>query len=324
MRIMHSAETTRFPRFGRPLKDDAAARRQVASARVSLEEPADADRLLALSKADAGDALGAVLRTAWALLLRCYTGQDHVSFGFFQHVGSDPDGPQPVAARFLLHDSMSVSEALGCAKTETTAVSASVSDGDHSDLPDPIAVFNTIIVLWGFASTPTSALPPKLDQNHQLRLLVKKNTRGNLGLFLEWDGNLTGMPTAQGILVASTLAKIISSLVSSPPNTRLSGLDCLSHANLNQINTWNEACPIEPLDRCIHHVIADRVLEQPDAEAVCAWDGSFTYRELDDVTSSLAARLVQLGVCPEALIPLCFEKSVCTRCHPQLTRLAEN
>lgn len=138
-----------------------------------------------------------------------------------------------------------------------------------------------------------------------------KRGDATLGLFIEWSTTLLGKSTVFGTLVASTLGKILSGLLASHPDMLLGELDYLSRATLDQICAWNDICSIQPVERCIHDVIADRVRETPNAEAVCAWDGSLTYRELDAVAHRLAARLVQLGVGPEVLVPLCFDKSVC-------------
>ena len=118
------------------------------------------------------------------------------------------------------------------------------------------------------------------------------------------------MSAAQGALVASTLDRILSSIVTSSPDTTLSSLNCMSQNNLDRVREWNSNYSIQPVERCVHDVIADRVLEHPEAEAVCAWDGSLSYRELDAVAGTLASWLVMLGVGPEVLVPLCFEKSV--------------
>lgn len=118
------------------------------------------------------------------------------------------------------------------------------------------------------------------------------------------------MPMAQGKLVADTTACILSALLEGPNDICIRDLALVGGANADQVLTWNESISTEPVERCIHQVIADRVHDQPDAEAVCAWDGSMTYRDLDMATEVLAARLVQLGVGPEVLVPLCFEKSV--------------
>ncbi len=118
------------------------------------------------------------------------------------------------------------------------------------------------------------------------------------------------MSATQGALVASTLDTILSGLLTSPPDAPLRSLDYVSPANVDQVCEWNSNYSIQAVDSLVHDVIADQFLEHPDAEAVCAWDGSLTYHELDVVTQHLAGALVQLGVGPEVLVPLCFEKSV--------------
>jgi amino acid adenylation domain-containing protein len=59
----------------------------------------------------------------------------------------------------------------------------------------------------------------------------------------------------------------------------------------------------------VHAQVEERCRAQPDAPAVCAWDGDLTYGELDALSSALAAHLAERGVGPEVLVPLCFEKS---------------
>jgi amino acid adenylation domain-containing protein len=72
--------------------------------------------------------------------------------------------------------------------------------------------------------------------------------------------------------------------------------------------SWNAIVP-EAIDACVHDLFAKVVIRQPDAPAICAWDGDFTYRELDTLSSRLAGHLVSLGVRPGTIIPLLFEKS---------------
>lgn len=119
------------------------------------------------------------------------------------------------------------------------------------------------------------------------------------------------MSAAQGNLVADTLSKILSAILDSASEAPLRDLDYLGPVNRTRLVSWNEASPVDAVERCVHHVIADHVAQQPGAEAVCAWDGSLTYLELDRAAARLAARLVDCGVGPEVLVPLCFDKSVC-------------
>lgn len=68
-----------------------------------------------------------------------------------------------------------------------------------------------------------------------------------------------------------------------------------------------EATPI-----CIQDVFRNRVLERPEAPAVCAWDGELTYGELDKKSSALARVLAQNGVEAGVAVSLCFDRSLWT------------
>jgi hypothetical protein len=161
------ATPCRFPRFSRSDKEDGAAPaslQQLSSAPVNVEQ-ADADKLMALSTTDP-DGLCAVLRTAWAMLLRCYTGQDDVCFNYQQmgDVASDP-----IVARFLLDDSASIAGTVGRAKAELAGdlppIPTRLLRSGHSDHP----ALDTAVVVWG--STKRSAPWKVLD-------LVRRSPRG--------------------------------------------------------------------------------------------------------------------------------------------------
>ena len=80
----------------------------------------------------------------------------------------------------------------------------------------------------------------------------------------------------------------------------LSGSNFLRHYHL-------EALPYAR--KTIHELIHSRNIAQPYAVAVCGWDGSFTYFELDDFSSRLATVLMQKGVGPGIYVALYFERS---------------
>ncbi|PIG69515.1 hypothetical protein AARAC_012045 [Aspergillus arachidicola] len=82
----------------------------------------------------------------------------------------------------------------------------------------------------------------------------------------------------------------------------------LSSEDRRQLELWNGQVP-ERVERCVHDLIAEQCQAQPDAPAVCAWDGDLTYNELNRLSSGLAAHLAGLGVGPEVFVPLLFEKS---------------
>ena len=101
--------------------------------------------------------------------------------------------------------------------------------------------------------------------------------------------------------------------LSSPQHAekKLANVETLSEQDLRDIWSWNARVP-EAVDECVHDLIAETTRRQPDAPAVCAWDGELTYNELDRLSTRLAHHLVGLGVGPEVIVPLCFEKSMWT------------
>ena len=62
--------------------------------------------------------------------------------------------------------------------------------------------------------------------------------------------------------------------------------------DLEEIWQWNNTVP-EPVERCVHEMIEERAQAQPNAPAVCAWDGELTYGELNQLATKLAGRLVR-------------------------------
>jgi amino acid adenylation domain-containing protein/non-ribosomal peptide synthase protein (TIGR01720 family) len=90
--------------------------------------------------------------------------------------------------------------------------------------------------------------------------------------------------------------------------TQVADIKTTSREDLHDIWAWNATVP-EAVDRCVHDLITETALQQPQALAVCAWDGEWNYNELDSLSTKLAYRLVQLGVGSDTIIPLCFEKT---------------
>lgn len=92
------------------------------------------------------------------------------------------------------------------------------------------------------------------------------------------------------------------------PSASLGTVNTISPGDLEEIKEWNRSLP-DMVNDCVHFIVAQRAAERPEAEAICAWDGSYTYRELEGVTAKLAAHLQGLGVGPEVIVGLCFDKS---------------
>ncbi|KAK2746937.1 NRPS [Myotisia sp. PD_48] len=266
--------------------------------------------------------LPSTVRAAWALVLRYYTGAEDVCFGY-QDSGSGVLGigskqghgisGMPVA-RLAFEDESSIAQLVESATTEYTRSRAyydnAPTESSLMALSGGHALFNTIVAVRtstkGALPNPVAARPLNmvLPDDCRLRLLVK-NINGAVNIFLEWWSSEMTMEQANS--VASTVDKAITTILSNP-NTAVGAVDLVTQNHLKQLLKWNNS-PLQKIDRCIHEVIQDHALRKPDEEAICAWDGSFTFRELDHVTSRLAHGLVDMGVGPNVRVPLLFDKS---------------
>lgn len=136
--------------------------------------------------------------------------------------------------------------------------------------------------------------------------MLAKHVNNSLSIFLEWRHPDISPSFASNI--SSVFSRVLHSLTSGPEAT-VRSLNLITDSDKQQIFKWN-AVPPTTVERCIHHVIEDQVKSHPEKEAVCAWDGSFTYLELDRLAAKLASHLSELGVHPENRVVLCMDKSV--------------
>ncbi|KAL8760972.1 MAG: hypothetical protein Q9184_002869 [Pyrenodesmia sp. 2 TL-2023] len=203
--------------------------------------------------------------TAWALLLRCYTGLDLVCFQLHKGASQEEAGipSEPRQAAPLLQLALREDELLSsiAQRATTTIVSR--------DESQPGAELSNTKIIMGKSSETSSG-------------------------YLE--------------SLASTLESILTTLIT-VPETRLQEMDYISERHKRQLNAWIHTSH-ESVDQCVHEIIYEQSLLRPNHEAVCAWDGTLTYRELWQHVQRLAQVLSNLGVGREVVVPLCFEKSV--------------
>ena len=131
----------------------------------------------------------------------------------------------------------------------------------------------------------------------------------NLQLCISFDSNVIEKPQAERMM--QQLEYVLRQLCSPERATKLANVETASEQDLQEIWSWNARVP-EAVEACVHDLIAETTRRQPEAPAVCAWDGELTYGELDRLSARLAHHLVGLGVGPEVIVPLCFEKSMWT------------
>ena len=107
----------------------------------------------------------------------------------------------------------------------------------------------------------------------------------------------------------ATLLQDQTSLPAHPksPDTLVRALPS-SPDDMEQVWAWNETQPTLVYE-CAHALIKKQVDVRPDKTAVYAHDATFSFKQLDDLSTRLAHLLVELGIEPEDIVPLCFEKS---------------
>ena len=117
----------------------------------------------------------------------------------------------------------------------------------------------------------------------------------------------SGFSTEQAANILGTLNTILHTIIDGT-EINLGEAEIISDRDRDQIWAWNQDWP-EPVLECAHDKIARRIASQPAAPAISSYDGEYTYGQLDDLSSRLAHHLVSLGVGPDVIVPLCFQKT---------------
>jgi amino acid adenylation domain-containing protein len=91
-------------------------------------------------------------------------------------------------------------------------------------------------------------------------------------------------------------------------STTMADLELVSPYDMQLVERWNsQELPMKTA--CIHELFEGIVQSQPNTQAICSWDGDFSYTQLDHLSTTLALHLQSLGVRPEFIVPIMFEKS---------------
>lgn len=124
-----------------------------------------------------------------------------------------------------------------------------------------------------------------------------------------FDGELLAPETLRIILFQ--LRHAYASIIRNP-QASIADIQGSSPEGIDMILQWNSQNVPQRVETLAHHLIEQRCHEQPSAPAICAWDGTLTYGELDVQASNMAARLVAAGVGPDRFVGLLMEKSMWT------------
>ncbi|KAE8351952.1 hypothetical protein BDV28DRAFT_149502 [Aspergillus coremiiformis] len=231
---------------------------------------------------------------AWSILLAEYTDSNNVTFG----VLSKEDG----------HDSIQEWEAIIDPQLPILRA-VTLHNARSWPLEDSarLAVFNTTISLSDDGSEVISELKsvPNIAKLGELVLRVKP-WAPMPHCSLHYCPSVLGNSQAQNVI--TTLGRIFDCLIQSPDRPLIAS-SLLSEHHQEQIYKWNSGAPTIPLDTSIHTLFRLQCLLQPDAEAICAWDGTLTYQELDRLSARVQELLMKFNLIPDSIVPILFQKS---------------
>ncbi|CAI4219717.1 unnamed protein product, partial [Parascedosporium putredinis] len=254
-----------------------------------------------------------VLRVAWGLLLRAYTGDRKVCFGF-RHSGRDLSDARLAG----------ITEAVGGFETELVC---SMDLPAHKSLDSVNALglkgkhlYNTTL---SFLDEPKGLLKSKfstgrahaqlgcsmyftnMDKDISVCVMVRD---GQLQVTLS-HRILTGV---QGEGIAHAFGCAIRAVLGSP-NGSVGGIDLFSSRDMAQLpaaitSAVDGGKTVTPA-KAVHELVEAVAKARPEAPAIAAWDGQLSYRQMAKLVGRLARHLVKLGVAPGLPVPVILGKS---------------
>lgn len=131
---------------------------------------------------------------------------------------------------------------------------------------------------------------------------------------LQFDNSVLAEPTARFVL--EQFERVVGQLLTPKLLTSgasLADIDLVPSAHVERMVSWNDAVDTQDVEECVHDIFRRQANARPDAEAVVSsWEGSLTDGQLDEMSDRLAIHLVENGIRPECLVPMCLDKSIYT------------
>ena len=283
--------------------------------------------------------ISSLFQTVWALVLRSYTGGCQSVFGYLASGRDAPvNGIEDAIGPFISMLVCRVDFTGGQRGKETLIkdVMASVQDASANSLsnqgvslaeiqnalklPGSTQLFNSGLT-FSTRMTPTMQAQEGWEllfeqvslhdpTEYDISLIVETGSHGDNEISLYLDHLSSSISEDHAMNIASTVNHIVNQIIRDPLQARVGDTTSrISDSDWMKLKSWNKNL-ISPVEECLHSIFSKRAQEHPEREVIYSWDGSMTYRELDDLSSLLANHLVtHHGVKVEQLIPVCFEKS---------------
>ncbi|GLA43040.1 putative NRPS-like protein biosynthetic cluster [Aspergillus niger] len=186
--------------------------------------------------------------------------------------------------------------------------------GDQSPFQDLKAVWSLLLSKYTNTSTVLFGAISDSGILEEWRAYVNEEApmvqAVSLDKIRNWEYGETGSQDRFNTFLLEGIGlKAIGRLAQVKSTLQLKSVDLLSDLHRWQLGRWNRASPTGSLGDTIHHCIERQYFRRPEAEAVCAWDGTLSYGELEILSSEVCQVLYANDVLPGMIIPLVFEKS---------------
>ncbi|KAL4799310.1 hypothetical protein BDV19DRAFT_385559 [Aspergillus venezuelensis] len=278
-----------------------------------------------------GLSLTSVIHVAWAIVINRFTASHDACFGYLsmgRHIPlrdvQNMVGPliNMLIGRVHLQPDASVLSVLQACHAESLDSLShqhdSLAEIYHSMGLSAGELFNTVISIQrqrgeGTLESPHSTITLENDggigQTEYPVVLEIIVNGGEMSLSLSYQTSF--LTSEQADTVARTFRKVVSEIMRDPSQLTVNDVEALDDASKRRMLERNLAWQIpqpEMAPIAIHHMC----LKQPHRPAVAAWDGEFTYGELDRLSSALADEIISRGSQRNQIIPLYFDKSCWT------------
>nr|AFR57467.1 lysergyl peptide synthetase subunit 2 [Epichloe inebrians] len=245
-----------------------------------------------------------VVCVAWGVVLQAYTGQDSACFA----VSKPNIGP----CRINFASDTVASDAIFAVQKDfdekADLLDIPVTHLSPDDRFFATEFFNTCILCptqrsqESFETNVTDAI---FDNLTQFDIVVSCEAQESTArITLTYRAAL--LQKGQAIAVVNALERAVSEVITG--QEKLEQFCLLNAEDRFQMNLRNMRLS-ESSDARIESLIRERCRRTPSALAVCAWDGNFSYEELNGLSAGLMHHLEGRGIGPEVFVPILFEKS---------------
>ncbi|CAI0642378.1 unnamed protein product [Colletotrichum noveboracense] len=273
-----------------------------------------------------------VVRLAWALVLRAFTGSSRVCFGY-RSAGRDADGAPEGLSMAVGAFENTTTCAIGLENYKTVVeVLRTVEEDAAAFRPHQNVCISEIQHALGLKGDKLfNTCLSYQEEPHELKSRFS-STRPPMGLACVQAFNtpdydvtfsltlvngqlITGvshrvMTASQAQNLTNTFGRAVLSILSSA-NGSINSIDLFTDRDYAQllISDWETDKANEASHGCVHALISQQARLRPDAQAICAWDGHLSYRQTGRLVSRLATYLVQWGVRPGVPVPVILDKN---------------